>query len=223
MSERTGHWVILFLSLVYGSGVARAAPEVETPKADSARPEAPAARSYVPPRLGSPENRVSGATRGADTLQLAALAPHDVGLTARAQPRLYWYNSLPIPGGASIVLSDDLSDRVVLRAVIPGPLPAGINSFPLTGTQGRIDSDKTYKWSITVAAPKQDASRTLVTGGLIERVPQPASDLWYDEMDAISQSIRHTPEDRTLRQTRSALLERAGLTDIAAYDRAPPR
>ncbi len=41
-----------------------------------------------------------------------------------------------------------------------------------------------------------------------------------DEVDAISQSIRRAPGDRTLRQTRSALLEQAGLSEAAAYDRA---
>ena len=222
MGARAVHWVLVLLSLVSGVGAARAGTAVEAPKADSAEPEA-APRRFVPPRLGSPENRVSGATRGSEPMQFAALAPSDVGLTAREQPRLYWYNSLPIQGSASITIVDDFSDRVVLRATIPGPFPAGINSFPLSGTQGRINSETTYKWSLTVVVSKQDPSRTLVAGGLIERVPQPAESLWYDEVDSISQSIRHAPGDRALRQTRSALLERAGLTDIAAYDRAAAR
>lgn len=222
-------WGLILPGLLIGWSVAAVPARAETPKAETAGAQAAAPRRYVPPRLGAPDNRVSGATRGVDVMQLAALAPLDVGLTAREQPRLYWFNSQPIQGGASITLIDDTSSRTVFKATVPGPLPAGINSFPLAGTPGRI-GNAAYQWTLTVVLSKQDPSLNPVASGLIQRVAQPVklsgggklpeAKLWYDEVDSISQSIQRAPGDRGLRLARSTLLEQAGLPDAAAYDRA---
>jgi hypothetical protein len=219
---------VVLLGPLLGSSVAGAA----SAQASGSDPTPP--RGYVPPKVGAPDNRVSGATRGpeGEAMQLAALAPPDVGLTAREQPRLYWFNSRPIGGGASITIIDDATNRTVFKATVPGPLPAGINSFPMAGTHGRISDDTAYRWSLTVVLSTQDPSRNPVASGLIERVARPgtvgggkppAAGLWYDEVDSISQSIRRAPGDRSLRQARSTLLEQAGLTEAAAYDRAASR
>ena len=62
--------------------------------------------------------------------------------------------------------------------------------------------------------------------------PDPASwpsaagvrcEAWYDEVDSISQAIRREPGDRALRRARWALLEQAGLNEVAAYDHAVSR
>ncbi len=198
MNGRTVHWLLVSLGPLIGSGLAGAAwaqatAAGATTNAGTASSDTAAPRRYVPPRLGAPDNRVSGATRGpdADAMQLDVLAPPDVGLTARAQPRLYWFNSRPIEGDALITIVDDASDRTVLKATVPGPLPAGINSFSLADTQGRIRDDTAYRWSLTVVLSKRDPSRNPVASGMIERVarpaPRPAADaakrsapgLWY--------------------------------------------
>lgn len=190
---------------------------------------------YVPPKLGAPDNRVSGATRGlAVTHQsrLDLLAPPDIGLTAREQPTLYWFNSSPIRGDAVLTIVDEDAGRTVLKMIIPGPLPAGINSFRLAGTRGRIKDGVAYRWSVRVIVSAREPSRNLVASGMIQLsgrpMPAGATDsdalaqagLWYDAIDAASVAIQQAPGDARLHEKRSVLLEQIGLVDAAAFDRA---
>jgi hypothetical protein len=192
-----------------------------------------------------PAGRVSGGTRGpvAETLRIDVLAPEETGLTLQEQPTLYWYNSRPIAGRVEVTLVADETNRTVLKAQVPGPVPPGINAFRLAGTSARLDPDLDYQWSVTAVNSTQEPSRNVVASGMIRRVERgesqravpagaagagaaasyAASGVWYDAVDALSQAIQRNPADRTLRRQRSSLLEQVGLKDAAEFDRRAVR
>src|SRR5262245_57768433 len=62
---------------------------------------------YRPPMRGAPQVRTGGASRGAAATELVleALAPEQVGLTAVAQPTLYYFISGPADADLQFTLS----------------------------------------------------------------------------------------------------------------------
>jgi hypothetical protein len=192
---------------------------------------------YNPPLRGAPDGRVTGGTRGltAERLSLDVLAPQHIGQTLREQPTLYWYNSRPVASAVEVTIVADESSKTVLKATIPGPLPAGINAFRLADTKVRLDPNVDYQWSVTVVASTVDRSRNVFASGMIRRVTrlEPASvggpdggaaayaaaGLWYDAIEIVSKAIDRAPASRQLHERRSNLLEQVGLSDAAGFDR----
>jgi len=217
-------------------------PADTTAKHDAGVQSAPETQLlYIPPDRGAPEVRVSGGTRGAsnDGLRIDVLSPDQTGLTIQEQPTLYWYSSAPIRGGARISIVAEKTNKTAMDDPIPGPLPAGIHAIGLRGTAVRLALNADYQWSVTEERSATDPSRNIVTSGMIRRVAPPGATsgtnlrasaegcaeyaragLWYDALDAVSESIQHAPLDGRLRLLRSKLLQQVGLTNAAAADRA---
>ncbi|MGD0109632.1 MAG: DUF928 domain-containing protein [Rhodopila sp.] len=132
----------------------------------------------------------------------------------------------------------DETNKTVLDAAVPGPMPVGVHAFALRGTPVRLALNAEHQWSVTAEMSATEQSRDIVTSGMIRRVspaglvPQSSLrasaegcaeyarlGLWYDALDAISDAIQRSPQDRRLRLLRSELLQQVGLANAAG----PPR
>jgi hypothetical protein len=194
---------------------------------------------YKPPvGRGLPGGRVGGGTRGDDlSFVLSVLAPNHTGLTLQEQPALYWFVSKRIVGPLEFTLTDD-GVKPVIESRLDPPIEAGIHELRLADYGVKLTPGKRYSWYVTRVMDPERRSRDILAGGTMERVESvmglttttvPANlsqapflyaeaGLWYDAIEAISKLIDASPADLALRQQRAALLEQAGLTEVARYD-----
>jgi hypothetical protein len=198
--------------------------------------------TYVPPMRGSPNARISGASRGAALVglpHLEVLAPDHAGETLEEQPTFFWSTSRPVDGKVELAINAVATERVLYKTTIPGPKAAGIYAFSLTGTSARLDLNSEYRWSVTTIVEGTDESHTITVSGLVKRVPRSEvkltsfppdpnsaaiayarAGLWYDAVEALSLGLQQTPSDARLHRSRAALLRQVGLPDVADFDRA---
>jgi hypothetical protein len=222
--------------------------QVMTPTAEAQSEVPPPTKRkpfYIPPQLptsrrGAPKSRVGGGTRGdGDSLTLAALAPDHVGLTAQAQPSLFWYLSSATTSPIEVVIMDPQKiDPLLVMRFHPPPTP-GIQRVRLAEYDVSLAIGVPYRWSIALIPDPTQRSKDIVARGDIERIALPEAlhtrlaqareaekpalyaeaSLWYDALTALSDLIEATPRDTKFRQQRAALLEQVGLSEAATYDK----
>lgn len=207
----------------------------------SAQGKKAAVPTYVPPMRGSPNARISGATRGAPLVglpHLDVLAPDHVGETLQEQPNFYWSTSRAIDGKIELAISEVPSGRVLYKTTAAGPGAAGIYAFSLAGTNARLEPGAEYRWSVTTIVQGAEEAHTIAVSGLVKRVPRSRvnlatfpsdpnaaaiayarAGLWYDAVDALSKGLLQMPADARLHRSRAALLRQVGLPDVADFDR----
>jgi hypothetical protein len=171
---------------------------------------------------------------------VAVLAPDHLALTVSERPTLYWYLSRPTPARIELVVVDPRDARPVVEAVVPGDR-AGIQAFSLAEGGVRLEPGVAYEWSVAVVADPAQRSRDVVAGGAVQRIePSPAlqqrlagagadgraaalaaEGIWYDALAALSEPLAARPGDAGLRARRAAILEQAGLPEVAAFERRP--
>jgi hypothetical protein len=194
---------------------------------------------YIPPKRGAPGGRVGGGTRGPNqTFTLSVLAPDHTGLTALAQPTLYWYLSKSISTQVEFTLIENDMARPLVEKVLSPPFEAGIHRLQLADFGVQLTPGRQYQWSITLVTNPKRRSKDVLAGATIERFSFPeatASKLaradrpeavrvyaqaghWYDAVAVLSELIDGSPMDAALRRQRAALLQQVGLTEIADYD-----
>jgi hypothetical protein len=197
---------------------------------------------YTPPKRGAPGRREDAGTRGlrGDLPTLAVLAPKDhTGITAQEQPVLYWYLSQETRHPVEVTLTDRQSIKPLLAIRLNPPLPPGMQRVRLADYNIHLAPGVRYKWSVALVRDDAKRSYDVITAGTIERTELPnelrrqlvqankmtaarlyaAKGLWYDAIAALSELIDTRPQDTTLRQQRTTMLEQEGLTEAAAYDR----
>ncbi len=226
-----------------------AAEEVSEPKgAEAPRPEgaAPAPPPavpgagrevamlplYVPPSLGSPERRVGAGTRGVGRFaSLLLLAPDHIAYTSQEQPTLYWYLAQETTTRIDVTLRDESSVKPLLEVQVPLPAAAGVHAVRLADHGVRLRPDTNYLWFVSLVPEPEQRSKDFSMGAWIRRrAPAPTArdaqayaraGLWYEAIDTASAQIAAAPGDAARRELRARLLEQAGLSEVAAYDRAP--
>ncbi len=183
--------------------------------------------------------RVGGSTRGvAPQLPgVVALVPDHLGLTAMAQPSLFWYLSAPSRTRIEFVLIEP--GRVVpLLEVTTSGAAQGIQQLDLRKHGVTLRPGIEYEWSVAVVVDADQRSTDIVSGGAIMRVDEgslaaragaqdpaaiatayAAQGLWYDTLLALAQAMEQSPAQRGPRARRSSLLEQAGLAEVAAFER----
>jgi hypothetical protein len=226
------------------AGVLLAAPAFAQSTPGTAAPNTKvvaALPTYVPPMRGSPNARVSGASRGGplvDAPHLEVLAPDHAGETLQEQPTFFWSTSRPIDGKVELAISAVATERVLYKTTIAGPKAAGIYAFSLDGTPAKLDIGAEYRWSVTTLVEGADSSHTVTVSGLVKRVPHSQikltsfppdpnsaaiayakAGIWYDAVEALSLGLQQTPGNATLHRSRAALLRQVGLPDVADFDR----
>jgi len=191
---------------------------------------------YTPPKLGAPATRIGGGTRGiaGEKAKILVLAPDHTGLTTRAQPTLYWYQSLPTDNDIEITIVDDNEINPLLEKVIHSSKKTGIQSISLSKLGVTLKKDIEYRWFVALIPDKKHRSNDIITGGTIMRVDETRlgssipksgtaaaqavalakSGVWYDAIDALSSEINKTGNSQ-LKSTRAELLTQVGLGEAA--------
>lgn len=198
--------------------------------------------TYVPPMRGSPDARISGASRGGPLIgvpHLKVLAPDHTGLTLQEQPTFFWSTSKAIDGKVEMAISAVATGRVLFKTEVAGPAAPGIYAFSLTGTPARLEPGAVYRWSVSTMVPGEDQPHTIAVSGLVKRVlPKQVklakfsgdanaaaiayarAGLWYDAVASLSEGLLQAPTDARLHRSRAALLTQVGLASVADFDRA---
>ena len=198
--------------------------------------------TYKPPRRGAPGGREGAGTRslGGPLPTLAVLAPKDhTGLTAQAQPVLYWYLSQETRHPVEIILTDRQSVKPLLAIRLNPPLQPGMQPVRLADYNIHLAPGRSYKWSVALVPDAAQRSHNVMTAGTIERIELPnelrgqlvqankitsarlyaTAGIWYDTIAMLSELIDAAPQDTMLRQQRATVLAQEGLTEAAVYDR----
>ncbi len=185
---------------------------------------------YRPPRRGAPVGRVGGGTRSTEYRipALQALAPPEVGLTARAQPVLYWFARM---GGAvrfELAELSELGEQRVLSVRLPD-LEPGLQKLDLADHDVFLREGVIYVWSVRQDVPGLGLALGSESSALIQRVPAPdlgdipegdlqslglawaSAGLWYDSLDAFSRAAERHPPAAGAAAQRRALLQQGGV------------
>ena len=193
---------------------------------------------YKPPVRGAPGGRVGGGTRGTDqTFVLSVVAPNHTGLTTQEQPELFWYLSKAISTPMEFTVMDDQGVKPLIETSLGIPSQPGIQRVRLADYGVRLEPGKHYEWFVALVIDPDKRSKDVLAGGAIERVERSEAQasmsvtdlasfyadhgIWYDAIAAVSNLIEATPNDSALRRQRAALLEQAGLQEIAEAELRP--
>jgi len=186
---------------------------------------------YKPPMRGAPAAgcRIGSAVRGEelDNPKLIVLAPDRGGVTSQRQPVLYWYISKLTTRPIRFTLNDELRGKTLVRADLPTPKQAGIQTIKLSDFNCELSPGIMYQWFVTVAVDPAQPSKDIFSGGTI-MYQEPPPDLrtklaakrstaavhaeegfWYDAFEDTWKSAK-TPGAKTLEQQRLSLLRQVG-------------
>lgn len=222
--------VALCLSLAGNAAVAEPGKDAKDMQVSN---PAPPAFVYKPPLRGAPKARVGGGTRGTGTqhVVLQVLAPDHAGLTAQAQPALYWYVESPVAARFEIALIDEDGIDPLLELEIDRDVAAGIQRLDLKEHAISLQTGIAYQWSVALVRDESSRSTDIVSSGVIERVEPDAAlgkridassgtdlvalyageGIWYDALDKVSDMIAAAPGDDSLVSIRESLLGQIGL------------
>jgi hypothetical protein len=198
--------------------------------------------SYKAPKTSATGTRIDGtggSRGGVKVPSVYVLAPNHTGLTASAQPSLFWYQTGPASTRLELTLIEPGKPKPILRAAIDKAGAAGIHRLSLRSQNVNLEPGKLYKWSVALIPDPANRSQEVIALGTIERTPpstELASELanaqgleraalcaskglWYDALEAVTNQIDATPNDKSVRLQRARLLDDAGLKEAAASDR----
>jgi hypothetical protein len=243
MNVRTHTTAVVMMALLAGFPLSGTAADVQQKKAGQAEISKKITGTatvpiYKPPIRGAPGGRVGGGTRGTDqTFVLSVVAPNHTGLTTQEQPELFWYLSKAISTPMEFTLMDDKGVKPLIEATLGVTSQPGIQRVRLADYGARLEPGKHYQWYVALVVDPEKRSKDVLAGGSIERIEQSeglsslsATELasfyadhgiWYDAIAAVSNLIDAAPQDSTLRKQRAALLEQAGLQEIAESELRP--
>lgn len=139
-------------------------------------PEAAAQGGPPPLPPDPPPRRVSPGVRGgtAGSLRVELLAPdRGTGMTAQAQPMLYFLLSRPLDGRAGLTIMARGARGMLADTELPGATMAGLNPIRLQALGIRLPPDSPCTWSLVVPAGR--TAPPLVCSGLLRYRPAPAS------------------------------------------------
>jgi Domain of Unknown Function (DUF928) len=211
-----------------------------SPKAPEPKPpskELAALLRYKPkPTRSAPAGRrVIAATRsgGAAPVKLVALAPAAGGITAIAQPRLWWWQSAATAGGELEFVLTRMEPRpqTVIEVKL-GPMPAGYNAIDLSSsainpTKAALAPGVGYQWTLgCFSGPRKESvfvrmsraadptlAKLLVTEPGSPATVSALSDAgnWYELFDIIGFPAGRDPQNAPLTALRADLLKQIGL------------
>ena len=122
----------------------------------------------------------------------------------------------------------------LLDVTLNSPKQAGIQQIRLSDYNVQLQPGVAYKWSIAISPDPEHRSRDIVASGGIQRIEPDGSlrdkltranqgeipaiyadaGMWYDALEAISDLVIASPEEKALRSQQAALLAQGGLQDL---------
>jgi len=204
------------------------------------------AAPYVPPAgLGAPGRRESAGTRGCafgNPANLIALLPAaNIGLTADAYPRFYWYMPVSQAQFVEFTLTqvdeqgEDSATLYTSRFAVTGE--AGIVSLqlPETASLPPLVAGDRYRWQVAAFCnpdsdngdlqiegwvqyqpPAEELAAALTAAAASEQVALYASNgYWFDAFEQLATLAAAAPEDADLQASWAELLHSVGLDELA--------
>jgi hypothetical protein len=195
---------------------------------------------YKPPVPNAPKVRVDGRVRGGGDalLTLTVLAPEHVGLTTKAQPSLFWYQSKAAKAKFELSISEAKSVVPLLEVTFDRLPLDGIQRVRLADHNVLLKPGVEYRWSVAMVVDEENRSKDLVASGVIKRVdPAPSlqkrltgapdmelpfiyadEGVWYDSLEALSDLIDRRPSEKSLREERAVYFMQVGLNEAALFE-----
>jgi hypothetical protein len=199
--------------------------------------------SYSRPPWGVSPARINVQSRHdrADLPVLRALVPDHTALTLRESPVLYWFVSKRTELRLDLTVVDEESIDPVLEVTLDTPVEAGIHATHLSEYGVKLAPGVTYKWYISLSVDHEQSTHDVLSGGVIERIEPSdvlqrelaaadpaerghilaAKGIWYDALEFFSGWIERSPGNSKLRGQRTALLQQAGLREVAEQEHLP--
>jgi hypothetical protein len=191
---------------------------------------------YKPVGPGVPSGRVDAGSRGDgdEVASLYVMTPENVGLSARAQPSLYWFQTAPAHLPFEISILQPNHPTPVLRVRQSEPTTSGFHHLDLAEHGVHLAPGVDYQWIVALIRDPQSRSRDIVSSGWIRyeaktAASEPRSNaasyaaagLWYDAVSALFAQIDAHPRDPQLAADRRDLLTQVGLPPLPATKRQP--
>lgn len=144
--------------------------------AAAAAGQPPKIRFKPPAGIGSASNAVAGGTRGATReLVIFVAAPSQVGLTASAQPDLYWYVSRPLTLAPEFMLVEVGGTQALVERKLTLPTTAGFQRIALKDLGVELQEGREYMWQISLGSNARGGSGGLIdASGRVRRQALPA-------------------------------------------------
>lgn len=116
-------------------------------------PAAPQVRFKPPAGIGAAGKTLAGATRGnVREWVMFVAAPAGPGLSAQAQPILYWYVSR-VPGTApSFMIVESGGEKPLAEVQLPSPQAPGFQSIDFKALGLSLEEGKEYVWQVSLEA-----------------------------------------------------------------------
>ncbi len=196
---------------------------------------------FSPPNRGLPGRREGGGTRGPCPPSITALIPTStMGRTALSQPTLLYYFPVSLENAwVEFELANEDDDTLYKTSFKLSNTEPGIVSLNLAEQENAptLEVNQSYHWYLTIKCDPDslDASSDVLVHGWINRVALNSSQvsqleeaqpneqlqfyaqeaLWYEMLNTVAELRRSNPDDLTLKQTWSDLLNSVGLDRIA--------
>jgi len=223
----------MFALVAWAAGQQAAKPATPVPSTPVViKPGGPSLRGKLIYRslgLGAPDGRVDAGSRGDgdEVASLYVIAPENVGLTIRAQPSVYWYQTAPaqLPFEISILKPNDPTPVMLVRQT--GATTRGFHHLDLGEHGVTLAPGTDYQWVVALVRDPQSRSKDIVSSGWI-RHTQPsestalrqdaagyaAAGYWYDTITALFAQIEAHPQDAQLAADRRDLFAQVGLPPL---------
>lgn len=234
--------ILIFALATVASVAQQATPPPGTPTPTPARaPQSLRGKlNYKPVGLGFPQGRVDAGSRGDgnEVASLYVIAPEDIGLSARAQPTLFWFQTAPakLPFEISVLKPNDPSPVLHIRR--SEPTASGFHRLNLADHGIHLAPGVDYQWVVALVRDPQSRSRDIVSSGWIRhtapeggpRRSDPtslaAAGFWYDTIVALFAQIEARPRDAQLAADRRDLFGQVGLPplpEVPTTNKSQPR
>ncbi|MBW4689724.1 MAG: DUF928 domain-containing protein [Komarekiella atlantica HA4396-MV6] len=204
--------------------------------------------NFKPPKVGAPENRKGGASRGVNCSRsqkfLKALLPaSNLGLTVEQYPTFFVYVPPISTQLAEFELREGNDSTVVYKTRFTLPATPGVVNFslPPNKTLQPLEIGKNYKWSFSIICDSEDRSKDLFVEGWVQRIEpsltltsqiekakprdRPAlyaeSGIWHETLMTLAELRYSYPQDSTLVAEWTELLDSVGLNNIAKEPLVP--
>jgi len=192
--------------------------------------------TFVPTGRGMPGQRIAGATRFGECTQgklakIVALMPeNNLGVTAAANPSLFFYVPQSMAKSAELMILSEGGDLLASQDV-PVSGTAGIVGVTIDPAKATLQPGQKYQWIFSLTCkPNEPDANPFVTGWIeraeldsnlaavitaapaAERLPLlAANQLWNDTLATLAALQRQNPNDPAMKQQWQDLLNTAGI------------
>jgi hypothetical protein len=236
------------LAFALFAATAQAQTATPSPRATPAptpaqRATKPTSLTYSPPKnaVAVPRKDIDAGSRGwkPSMPSIYVLAPDHTGLTTRAQPTLFWYQSGPSNTRIEVTIIEPKNPKPVLRVGADKADLAGIHRLRLERYNITLTPGVVYRWTVALVVDPSSRSQDIIASDTIQRFEPDGllktalgraegldrasiyadRGIWYDLLETVANEVDAAPRDADIRRLRASLFDQAGLKKVAAFDR----